>query len=164
MEIVTPSVGQLFWGGLVFLMLLFLLAKYAWKPIVNAVSEREQNIRTAIELADKTKAEMKELQSRNEDLLKEAKAERDGMIKDAKETANKMVSDAKNDAKNEAAKILADSRSAIASEKAAAISELKTQVASFSLEIAEKIIRQELSSDDKQKTLASKMAKDINLN
>ena len=91
MDIVTPAVGQIFWGGLVFLILLFLLAKFAWKPILGAVNERERTISESLELAEKTKAEMQTLQTENENLLKEARAERDSMIKDAKEVASKMV-------------------------------------------------------------------------
>ena len=164
MDIVTPAVGQIFWGGLVFLILLILLAKYAWKPILNAVNEREQSISDSLELAEKTKEEMKSLQAENEQLLKEARAERDQMIKDAKETASKMIADAKGDAKAEASKLLASAKEAIESEKAAAISELKVQVAAFSIEIAEKVVRGELSTDDKQATLANKLAEEINLN
>jgi len=158
------SVGLFFWQSLIFLALLFLLRKYAWKPILNAVNEREQKISDSLELAEKTKAEMQALQSQNENLLKEARAERDSIIKDAKETATKMVEDSKNAAKTEAEKIVASARQTIEAEKAAAISELKTQVAAFSLEIAEKVVRGELASDDKQKALADKLAGDINLN
>jgi F-type H+-transporting ATPase subunit b len=158
------SVGLFFWQSLIFLALLFLLRKYAWKPILNAVNEREQKISDSLELAEKTKAEMQALQSQNENLLKEARAERDSIIKDAKETASKMIEDSKTAAKTEAEKVVAAARQTIEAEKAAAISELKTQVAAFSLEIAEKVIRGELASDDKQKALADKLAGDINLN
>jgi F-type H+-transporting ATPase subunit b len=158
------SVGLFFWQSLIFLALLFLLRKYAWKPILNAVNEREQKISDSLELAEKTKAEMQALQSQNENLLKEARAERDSIIKDAKETASKMIEDSKTVAKTEAEKVVAAARQTIEAEKAAAISELKTQVAAFSLEIAEKVIRGELASDDKQKALADKLAGDINLN
>lgn len=164
MDIVTPAVGQIFWGGLVFLILLFLLAKFAWKPILSAVNEREATIQESLDLAEKTKAEMQLLQGKNEDLLKEARAERDGMIKDAKEIASKMVADAKGAAKDEANKVMASARESINSEKVAAISELKMQVAAFSIEIAEKVVRVELASDTKQKALADKLAEDINLN
>jgi F-type H+-transporting ATPase subunit b len=158
------SVGLFFWQTIIFLALLFLLRKFAWKPILNAVNEREQKISDSLELAEKTKAEMKALQSENENLLKEARAERDAIVKDAKETATKMIEDSKAAAKVEAEKIMASTRQAIEAEKAAAIAELKTQVASFSLEIAEKVVRGELASDDKQKALAEKLAGDINMN
>ncbi len=158
------SVGLFFWQTVLFLALLFLLRKYAWKPILNAVNEREQKITESLELADKTKAEMKLLASQNEQLMQEARAERDAMIKDAKATTTRMVEEAKGKAKEEADKVLANAKAAIEAEKLAAMSELKTQMASFSLEIAEKIVRGDLSSDDKQKALADKLAADINLN
>ena len=163
MDIVTPAVGQIFWGGLVFIILLILLAKYAWKPILNAVNEREKSISESLELAEKTKEEMKNLQAENEQLLKDARAERDQMIKDAKETANKMIADAKGQAKEEGNKLMASAREAIQSEKNAAIADLKIQVAEFSIEIAEKVVRGELANDDKQAALAGKLAEEINL-
>ena len=158
------SFGLFFWQALIFLGLLFLLRKFAWKPILNAVNEREQKISDSLELAEKTKAEMESLKASNENLLKEARAERDAMIKDAKETASKMIAEAKDKAKEEGNKMLAAAKDSINAEKAAAIAELKTQVAIFSIEIAEKVVRGELSSADKQKALADKLSEDINMN
>ena len=164
MDLILPDFGLLFWTGLVFCLLLLILVKFVWKPILGAVNAREQKIADALSQAEKTKDEMKALQAQNENLLKEARAERDAMIKDAKETASKMVEEAKSKAKDEADKMLAAAKTVINSEKAAAIAELKTQVAAISLEIAEKVVRGELSSDDKQTALAQKLAEDINLN
>lgn len=164
MDLILPDFGLLFWTALVFSILMFILAKFIWKPILSAVNAREQKITESLELAVKTQAEMKALQAANENLLKEARAERDAIMKDAKETANKMIDDAKVAAKSEAEKVISAARQAIESEKGAAIAELKTQVAAFSIEIAEKIVRGELSNDDKQKALAEKLATDINLN
>lgn len=164
MELVTPDLGLLFWTGIVFCILLILLVKFAWKPILGAVNAREEKISDALELAVKTKEEMKTLQAANENLLKEARAERDSMIKDAKEVASKMVDDAKGTAKVEADKLVVAARESINAEKGAAIAELKTQMAAFSIEIAEKVVRGELSSSDKQKALADKLVDDINLN
>jgi F-type H+-transporting ATPase subunit b len=164
MDLILPDFGLLFWTALVFSILLFILAKFIWKPILSAVNTREQKISEALELAVKTKAEMKEMQAQNENLFKEARAERDAIVKDAKETAVQMVEDAKSAAKKEAEKIVAAARQVIESEKNVAIAELKTQVATFSIEIAEKIVRAELASDDKQKALAEKMAGEINMN
>jgi F-type H+-transporting ATPase subunit b len=164
MDLVLPDFGLLFWTGLVFVILLFILTKFAWKPILGMVNAREEKITEALELAEKTKAEMKALASQNEQLLQEARAERDAMIKDAKATATKMVEDAKGTAKTEAEKVMTSAREAINAEKVAAIAELKSQMASFSIEIAEKIVRGELASDSKQKDLADKLASDINLN
>jgi F-type H+-transporting ATPase subunit b len=164
MDIVTPDLGLLVWTSIVFLLLLFILTKFIWKPILSSVNEREKKISDSLELAEKTKAEMKELQAANENLLREARAERDKIVKEAHEIAAKMVEDSKNNAKTEASKIIASAQQAIEMEKAAAISELKASVAALSIEIAEKIVRTELSSDEKQKALASKLAEDINLN
>lgn len=164
MELILPDFGLVFWTALVFCLLLFILAKFIWKPILSAVNEREAKIADSLALAEQTKLEMKSLQAQNENMLKEARAERDAMIREAKETANQMLDKAKADAKSVSEKELQNARNVINSEKAAAISELKTQVASISIEIAEKIVRGELSSDDKQRTLASKLAEDISLN
>ena len=164
MSLVTPDMGLLFWTGIVFCLLMFLLVKFAWKPILGAVNAREEKISEALELAEKTKEEMKVLQASNENLLKEARAERDSMIMDAKEIATKMVEEAKESAKVEAEKIMTSTREMINAEKSAAVSELKTQVAGFAIEIAEKVVRGELSSDANQKALADKLVEDINLN
>jgi F-type H+-transporting ATPase subunit b len=164
MDLITPAVGQLFWGGLVFIILLVLLKKFAWKPILGAVEERENGIQEAIDIAKKTNAEMKQLQAQNENVLKEAKAERDLMIKEASETSKQIIAEAREEAKKQSNKIVADAQDVINTEKAAAITELKTQVAALSLEIAEKVIKGELASDAKQKALADKLAEDISLN
>ena len=164
MGIVTPDLGLIFWTSIVFICLLFILTKYVWKPVLGAVNKREQNITEALELAEKTKKEMIALQASNENLLKEARAERDNILKDAKEISVRLVEDAKNAAKVEAEKIMISARESINSEKASAIGELKNQVAILSIEIAEKVVRGELSSNSKQKDLAEKLAGDINLN
>ncbi|MEJ6798538.1 MAG: F0F1 ATP synthase subunit B [Crocinitomicaceae bacterium] len=164
MELITPDLGLIIWTSIVFVLLLLLLAKFAWKPMLKAVNDREAKISESLELAEKTKAEMKAMQSQNENLLKEARAERDAIVRDAKEVATKMVEDSKNAAKVEAEKVMVSAREAINSEKTAAISELKNQVASFSLEIAEKLVRQDLSSNDNQKALAEKLAAEVKMN
>ena len=164
MDLILPDFGLLVWTAIVFCLLLFVLAKFIWKPILSAVNEREKNISDALELAEKTKNEMKALQAENEIVLKEARAERDKIVKEAHEVAVKMVEESKTLAKSEAAKIVASAHKAIELEKSSAMSELKDHVAKLSIEIAEKIIKSELSSDDKQKALATKLAADINLN
>lgn len=164
MDLILPDFGLLFWTALVFISLLLVLTKFIWKPILSAVNAREQKISEALELAVKTQAEMKLMQAQNEDLIKEARAERDAIVKDAKETSVKMIEDAKAAAKKESEKVVIAARIAIEAEKAGAIADLKSQVAAFSIEIAEKIVRGELSNDDKQKALAEKLATDINLN
>jgi F-type H+-transporting ATPase subunit b len=149
---------------LILVILILLLRKFAWKPILDSLQSREEGIQNAIDAAENAKAEMQQLKSQNENLLAQARAERDAIVKDAKEVATKMVEDAKNTAKNEANKIVEAAHVSIKAEKVAAIAELKSQVAAISLEIAEKILRGELSADDKHKALAEKMAADINMN
>ncbi|MEY4288005.1 MAG: hypothetical protein RLZZ30_93 [Bacteroidota bacterium] len=164
MDLILPDLGLLFWTGIVFCCLLFLLAKFAWKPILNAVNAREQKISEALELAVKTQAEMKALKAENDQILKEARAERDSILKEAKDAANHMIEDAKTKSKVEAQKIVDAARLNINSEKAAAIAEIKTHVATLAIEIAEKVVRGELASDEKQKALAEKLAGDIQMN
>lgn len=158
------SIGLFFWQTVLFIVLIFLLRKFAWKPILNAVNQREENIQEALDMAEKTKAEMKKLQAQNENILKEARIERDEMIKEAKVTSTAMVNEAKNKAKEEAEKIMSAAQQQIVAEKNAALAELKTQVAIIAIEIAEKVIREELSNDEKQKNVASKLAEEISLN
>ena len=158
------SLGLFFWQSLIFIGLFFLLKKFAWKPILDAVNERETSIKDALASAEAARNEMESLQSDNQRILKEARAERDQILKEAKEAATGMVEDAKGKAKEEAAKIVESARQTINSEKAAAMAELKNHVASLSLEIAEKVVRQELSSDDKQKALATQLAGEIKMN
>ena len=164
MDLVLPDFGLLFWTGLVFCSLLFLLAKFAWKPILGAVNAREQKIAEALDLAEKTKAEMKTLKAENEALLKEARAERDKMLKDAKKQADSFIDDSKGKAKDEAQKIITDARDSIHKEKNAAITELKSHVGALSIEIAEKIIQNELSKDEKQNALVDKILDKTNMN
>ena len=164
MDLVTPNLGLMFWTGLIFVLLLFILTKFIWKPILSAVNTREKSISDSLELAEKTMLEMKSLQAQNENLLKEARAERDAIVRDANAIATKMVEDSKNVAKVEADKIITSAREAINNEKVAALAELKTQIAEFSLQIAEKVVRGELSSDEKQKALSEKLAADSKLN
>lgn len=164
LSIVAPGIGLIFWMTIVFLILLFLLKKFAWSPILKVVKEREDNIKDSLQAADKAKNELKQLEAKNEALLNEARAERDSMLKEAREAKGRMVEEAKNEAKKEAENIIDQAKKQIESEKTAAISEIKNQVASLSIEIAEKILRGELDSDDKQKKLAAKLAEDVNLN
>jgi F-type H+-transporting ATPase subunit b len=158
------SVGLFFWQTLLFVALVLLLKKFAWKPILDAVNEREQGIKDALDSAEQAKQEMANLQADNEKLLKEARAERDAMLKEARDIKNKMINDAKEEAKVEADKMVAQAQSAIESEKKAAIADLKNQVASLSLEIAEKVVKENLSKDDKQQKLVKNLLEDSSLN
>ena len=163
MNIVAPE-SLIFWTTIIFLLLLFLLRKFAWKPILGAVRSRETSINDALEAAEKAKLEMQNMHPDNEKLLQEARAEREAMMKEARELKAKMIADAKEDAKLEADKMVAQAQAAIESEKKAAIAELKQQVASLSLEIAEKVVKHELSDSDKQMKLVNEMLGEAKLN
>ena len=158
------SLGLFFWQALLFIALVILLKRFAWKPILDAVNSREEGIKNALDSAEKAKLEMQNLQADNEKLLKEARLEREAMLKEAREMKAKMIEDAKTDAKEEANKLVAAAQASIETEKKAAIAELKTQVASLSIEIAEKVVREELSNKDKQMKLVESMLGEATLN
>lgn len=162
--LVTPSVGLIFWTSITFILLLVILGKFAWKPILSAIKTREQGITDALASADKALNDMRELKSNNEKILAEARAERDNLLKEAREMKDSMIAEAKTKAQADADRIMATAREQINTEKNAAVAELKNQVATFSVEIAEKILRSELSTDEKQKALVSNLMKDVTLN
>lgn len=164
MELVKPAFGLLFWMCISFGIIVFILKKFAWTPILNMLHERENSIQEALDSAERAKEEMKTLQSNNERILAEARTERDQLLKDAREIREKMISEAKGLAAKEGERMLKAARENIQNEKMAAITELKNQVASLSIEIAEKILKSELSSDEKQKSLVNTLLKDVNLN
>lgn len=164
MELLTPGTGLIIWQLIVFVALVFLLSKLAWKPIINSLKEREDSIQNALNTAERARAEMAQLKSDNEKLLKEAREERDKMLKEAREVANRMKDEAQTDAKKAADKILAEARAAINVEKEAAMRDVKAQVALFSLEVAEKLMKKNLASDKEQKTLVEGYIKDLKLN
>ena len=158
------SPGLFFWQSVIVLILIFLLKKFAWKPILSSVEEREEGIRTALDEAIAAKEEMAKLKSSNEELLKAARLERETMLQEARDIKDKMVSDASNIAKEEAAKIITSANASIVSEKEKAMAEIKNQVAEMSIEVASLILKENLSSDANQKALAEKYVKDLNLN
>jgi F-type H+-transporting ATPase subunit b len=164
MDLILPGLGLVFWTSLAFLAVLFLLKKFAWKPILDAVNEREEGIKNALLSAENAKKEMQNLKSDNEKLLAEARAERDVMMKEAREIKDKMINDAKSEAQAAGEKMIAQAKAAIESEKNAAMADLKNQVSSLSLEIAEKVLRDELSNKDSQTKLVEKMLGDAKLN
>lgn len=164
MDLVTPDVGLLFWTFISFAILFFLLKKFAWKPIVGTVNDREKSIKEALASAEAAKLEMQNLTADNERILQEARSERESMMKDARDIKAKMIADAKDEAKETADKMIVQAQSAIESEKKAAVAELKSQVASLSLEIAEKVVKQELSDKDKQLKLVEDMLGKATLN
>jgi F-type H+-transporting ATPase subunit b len=158
------SLGLFIWQAILFIALILLLKKFAWKPILDSVNDREEGIKNALDAAEKAKLEMQNLQADNQKLLKEARAERESMLKDARDMKNKMIEDAKDEAKEAAGKLITQAQASIESEKKAAIAELKSQVANLSIEIAEKVVRQELSNKDKQTKLVESMLGDAKLN
>jgi len=144
--------------------LIFLMVKFAWKPILNSLNERETGIQEALAAAEKAKADMQNLQADNDRMLQEARAERESMLKEAREIKEKMIADSKEQAKVEGDKMLKQAQAAIDSEKKAAVADIKSQVAELSVAIAEKVIKEELSSNDKQLKLVDTMLSDIKLN
>jgi F-type H+-transporting ATPase subunit b len=157
------SFGLFFWQIVLFVLLLLLLKKFAWKPILEALNSREEGIQNALDEADKARQEMVDLKSSNEKILKEARLERDGLLKDARLIKDKMISEAKDDAKIQSNKIIEQARAAIENEKLAAITELKNQVAELSIGIAENIMQDELSNKGKQVSLIEKMLNEARL-
>lgn len=158
------SLGLFFWQTVLFGLLLFLLYKFAWKPILKAVNDREEGIKNALDAADAAKKEMQNVTADSEKLLKEARAERDALLKEAREIKESIVSEAKQQAHVEGDKMIKQAQATIESEKKAAIADIKAQVANLSLEIAEKVIKQELSDKNKQLKLVDDMLGDIKLN
>jgi len=158
------SFGLFFWQLLIFVGLIFLLKKFAWKPILDAVNDREEGIKTALLSAENARKEMQNLQSDNQRILQEARAERDAMMKEAREIKEKMIADSKNEAQAAGQKMIEQAKAAIESEKNAAMAELKSHVSSLSLEIAEKLLKDELSNKDAQVKLVEKMLGDTKLN
>ncbi|HTE32426.1 MAG TPA: F0F1 ATP synthase subunit B [Chryseolinea sp.] len=164
MELLTPGTGLIIWQTFVFLILIFLLAKVAWKPILGSLNEREKSIQDALDTAEKARQEISKLKSDNEHLLMLAREERDKMLREARAASIRMKEEAEGVAKKSADKIIEEARAAIGIEKQAALREIKVQVATFSLEIAEKLLRENLSTDKAQKDLVDRYVKDIKVN
>ncbi len=164
MDLITPGLGLVVWTALTFLFLLIILRKFAWKPILGAVNLREEGIEQALLSAENARMEMQNLKADNERILNEARAERENMLKDAREIKNKMISDARDEAQNQANKMIQQAQGAIESEKKSAMAELKNQVALMSIDIAEKVVRRELSDKDTQLKLVESMLNEAKMN
>lgn len=164
MDLVTPGIGLVFWTTITFLLVVFLLIKFAWKPVLGMINERNKSIEDALRLAETTKAEMKALQADNEKIVAEARKERDTLLKEARELREQMIAQAKVDASEEANKIMAAAKQAIENEKNQAMQELKTQVAALSFEIAEKVIGKELENKAASDTIISESINNLKLN
>ena len=162
--LVLPDIGLVFWSTIAFLILLFVLGKFAWKPIMKAIGEREQGITEAIASAEKVKLEMAQLKNDNEALLATAREERAVILKEAKDIKDKMINDAKNEAKVQAAKIIADAQESIVNQKMAAITDLKNQVGNLVIEVSEKILRRELANKDEQENYIKQLTADVKMN
>ncbi len=158
------SFGLFFWQTLIFVGLIFLLKKFAWKPILDAVNEREEGIKNALQSAENAKKEMQNLQADNNRILQEARMERDSILKEARELKEKMIADSKHESQIAGQKMIEQAKAAIETEKNAAMAELKAQVSTLSLEIAEKLLKDELSNKEAQVKLVEKMLGDAKLN
>jgi len=157
------SIGLFFWQTVIFIFLILLLKKFAWKPILDAVNEREEGIKNALLSAEKAKEEMASLQSDNEETLKKARSERDSLLKEAREIKQQLIDEAKIEAKSEAKKIISQAQETIQNEKNAAIVDLKNQVAGLSIDIAEKVLKEKLSDDKTQMKLVKDLVKEVTL-
>ena len=163
MQLTSPE-SLIFWTTIIFIVFFFLLAKFAWKPILGAVKSREESINNALASAEAARLEMQNLTADNERILKEARAERDAMLKEAREMKEQMIAESKNEAQEQGQKLIAQAKLAIENEKNAAMAELKSQVSNLSLSIAEKLLKEELSNKESQTKLVEKLLGDVKLN
>ena len=164
MDLLTPDLGLFVWNIIIFLLLLFILRKLAWKPILKSLNEREKGISDSLASAEKIKAEMAQIKSENEMLLAKAREERALLLKEARETKDKMINEAKDQAKLEAGKIIADARAAIEQQKMAALTEVKNQVGTLVVEVAEKVLRRQLENKGEQETYIRQLSNEVKLN
>ncbi len=164
MELVTPDAGTIFWMLLMFIILLIILKKFAWRPILNALDKREKSIEDSLRSADRAREEMERLKADNEKVMAQARLERDNMLKETKRTSEKILSEAREKAKEEARLLIEATKDLIENEKTSAVDEIRKQVAALSVEIAEKILKEKLKDEKKQKELIEKLLEDIRLN
>jgi F-type H+-transporting ATPase subunit b len=164
MDLLTPSFGLIFWTLLAFIVVFFILKKYAWKPILKSLDEREKLISGSLETAERVKAEMAQMKSENEALLAKAREERSQMMKEARDTRDKIVNEAKDQAKIEASRIVAEAQQAIQQQKMAAITDVKNQVGNLVIEVAEKILRRELNNKSEQEEYIKQLSNEVKLN
>ncbi|MBX2951884.1 MAG: F0F1 ATP synthase subunit B [Leadbetterella sp.] len=163
-SLLSPSPGLVIWQLIVFGILVFILRKFAWKPIIDGLKEREGEIEGALRMAEETRAEMAKLKSDNDRLIAEARKERDEIIKEAKEASNRMIAEAKEGAQTQSTKILEDARATISHERDVMLAQVKKDVAGLSLEIAEKVLRKELSDKAAQQSYVDTLVADAKLN
>lgn len=161
MQLLNPALGLLFWTLLAFLITFFVLRKYAWPAIINGLAEREKTIADALASAERVKQEMAQLKNENEALMAKAREERAQMLKEAKETKDKIINEAREQAKVEANKIIVEANNAIQNQKMAALTDVKNQIGNMVVEVAEKVIRRELTNRQEQETYIRKLADDL---
>lgn len=164
MKLLTPEFGLLLWTALAFVIVLYILAKFAWKPILKSLKERETGIADSLASAEKVKAEMAQMQSENEALLAKAREERAQLLKEARDTKDRIIAEAKEQAKAEANKIVADAQAAIQQQKMAALTDVKNQVGNLVIEVAEKVLRRELANKGEQENYIKQLATEVKLN
>jgi len=164
MDLLTPELGLFIWTLLAFLIVFLILKKFAWKPILSSLNEREKGIADSIAAADRVKSEMASMQNENEKMMLQAREERSAMLKEAKDMRDKLVNDAKAQAQVEANKVIADAHVQIEQQKMAAMTEMKNQIGIMAVEVAEKILRKQLGSTDAQNSFAKQLVEDIQLN
>jgi len=163
-SLTSPAIGTIFWSALIFLMFFFLLAKFAWKPILSMVKEREESIKNSLDAAAKAREEMVKLQGDNEEILRQAREEREVILKEARDIRDKMISEGKAKASVEAEKLVAKAKNDIELEKSKALSEIHDLVANLSVDIASKLLGEKLSKDAEQQKLINKYLNEINVN
>ena len=164
MELLTPDLGLLTWNLVAFLFLLIILRRFAWKPILKSLKERETGIADSLATAERVKAEMAQLKSENEALLAKAREERALLLKEARDTKDKIINEAKEQAKIEAGKIITDANAAIQQQKMAALTDVKNQVGKLVIEVAEKVLRRELNDKSQQEKYITQLAEEVKLN
>jgi F-type H+-transporting ATPase subunit b len=164
MQLLTPGLGLIFWTFLAFIIVFLILKKFAWKPILSTLKEREEGIADSIATAEKVKAEMAQLKNENEVLMQKAREERAILIKEAKEASDKMIAEAKDKAKAQYDRIVADAQQAITQQKNAALTDVKNQVGALVIEVSEKILKKELSNKSEQENYIKKLAEEVKLN
>ncbi|MCD4735217.1 MAG: F0F1 ATP synthase subunit B [Bacteroidales bacterium] len=164
MELIQPGIGLIFWMTLGFSFVLWILAKFAWKPILKGLKDREHSIDEALHAAERAREEMKQLESKHDQLLIEAKEERDNILREARKIRDSILDEAKLRANDEERRIIENAKEKIENEKMAAITDLKNQLAHLSIEIAEKILKEELSAEDKHQELINKLLDEVTFN
>ncbi|PWT78988.1 MAG: ATP synthase F0 subunit B [Bacteroidetes bacterium] len=164
MDLLTPSFGLIIWTLIAFVIVFLILRKFAWRPILNSLNQREKTIADSLATAERVKAEMAQLKNENEALLAKAREERAQLLKEARDTKDKIINEAKDQARVEANKIITDARIAIEQQKLAALTDVKNQVGNLVVSVSEKILRRELSDKSEQEKYIQQLSEEVKLN